>query len=299
MAKIKFTPQMTVPQFEALFPDDNACKQYLADRRWPGEVVTCPRCANEKVYALKSRPFNWQCQNCDKRGYRFSVIVGTIFENSNVRLRAWFRVIYLMLTSKKGMSALQIHRMMGFGSYETSLYMCHRIRAGLIDPDFRKLVGIVEVDETYVGGKNKNRHKDKRDDGPGGSGKATVIGAVSRKGNVVARVIEKTDAKTFDAFIREAVSDKVSLLATDEHTSYTNLWKTYNHDFVRHSSSQYVNGAVHTQTIDGFWSLLKRGIMGTFHKVSRKYLPLYVAEFEFRYNNRNNHDIFGAAIGRC
>jgi len=117
--------------------------------------------------------------------------------------------------------------------------------------------------------------------------------------NSVARVIEHTDAKTFDAFVREAVSDKVSLLATDEHTSYTNLWKDYNHDFVRHSAGQYVNGAVHTQTIDGFWSLLKRGIMGSFHKVSRKYLPLYVAEFEFRYNNRNNPDIFGAAIARC
>jgi transposase-like protein/IS1 family transposase len=295
---IKFTPQMTVPQFEKLFPTDEACKQYLTARRWP-KGVYCPRCGNEKVYELKARPFNWQCQNCDKRGYRFSVLVGTILENTNIGLKRWFQVVYFLLTSKKGMSALQIHRMMGFGSYRTAWYMCHRVRGGLIDPDFRKLMGIVEVDETYVGGKNKNKHWDKRNDGPGGSGKAAVIGAVSRKGNVVARVIEHTDAATFDRFVREAVSNKVSLLATDEHRSYTNLWKDYNHDFVRHSAGQYVNGAVHTQTIDGFWSLLKRGIMGSFHKVSRKYLPLYVAEFEFRYNNRNNPDIFSAAIARC
>jgi transposase-like protein len=295
---IKFTPQMTVPQFEALFPTDEACKQYLTARRWP-KGVFCPRCGNEKVYELKARPFNWQCQNCDKRGYRFSVLVSTIFENTNVGLRQWFRVIYFMLTSKKGISALQIHRMMGFGSYRTAWYMCHRVRGGLADPEFRKLMGIVEVDETYIGGKNKNRHWDKRTAGTGTAGKETVIGAVSRKGGVVARVIAHTDAKTFEAFVRAAVSEKVSLIATDEHASYMGLGKDYPHKFVRHSTGQYVDGVVHTQTIDSFWSLLKRGIMGSFHKVSKKYLPLYVAEFEFRYNNRNNPDIFGAAIARC
>lgn len=297
---IKFTPQMTVPQFDKLFPTDDACKQYLTARRWP-KGVCCARCGNEKVYALPSRPFNWLCKNCDKRGYRFSVLVGTIFENTNVGMKKWFEVVYLMLTSKKGISALQIHRMMGFGSYRTAWYMCHRVRGGLADPEFRKLMGIVEVDETYVGGKDHNRHWDKKSGGvgPEGSGKFAVIGAVSRKGNVVARVIAHTDTKTFDAFVQQAVSEKVSLIATDEHSSYRNLNKKFPHKVVRHAVKQYVDGVVHTQTIDGFWSLLKRGIMGSFHKVSRKYLPLYVAEFEFRYNNRNNPDIFGAAIGRC
>jgi transposase-like protein/IS1 family transposase len=300
MGKINFTPQMTVPQFDRLFPTDDACKQYLTARRWP-KGVCCPRCANENVYELKARPFHWLCKSCDKRGYRFSVLVGTIFENTNVGMRTWLRVIYLMLTSKKGISALQIHRMMGFGSYSTAHYMCHRVRAGLADPEFRKLMGIVEVDETYVGGKDHNRHWDKKSGGvgPEGSGKTAVIGAVSRKGNVVARVIAHTDTETFDAFVRQAVSEKISLIATDEYSSYRNLDKQFPHKVVRHAVKQYVDGVVHTQTIDGFWSLLKRGIMGRFHKVSRKYLPLYVAEFEFRYNNRNNPDIFEAAIGRC
>jgi transposase-like protein len=187
--------------------------------------------------------------------------------------------------------------MMGFGSYRTAWYMCHRIRAGLADPEFRKLMGIVEVDETYIGGKEKNKHEaDRKHVGRGSVGKATVVGAVERRGNLVARVIERADTETLNAFISEAVSEKVSLMATDEHPGHRNLKK---HGTVRHTSGEYVNGAVHTQTIDGFWSLLKRGNMGSYRKVSRKYLPLYVAEFEWRYNNRGNPDIFGAAIAQC
>jgi transposase-like protein len=298
MGGIKFTSQMTIGQFEKLFPTDDACKSYLVARRWP-KAVTCPRCGNDKVSTLSTRPFHWLCRQCDKRGYRFSVLVGTIFENTNVQMLQWFKVIYLLLTSKKGISALQIHRMMGFGTYRTAWYMCHRVRAGLADPEFRKLMGIVEVDETYIGGKNKNRHADKRTQGTGSAGKDIIAGAAERKGNVVARVIARADAATLNAFVRHAVSDKVSLIATDENAAYNPLDKIFDHKSVNHSAGQYVDGVVHTQTIDSFWSLFKRGIMGSFHKVSRKYLPLYVAEFEFRYNNRNNPDIFGAAIARC
>ena len=129
--------------------------------------------------------------------------------------------------------------------------------------------------------------------------KTPVVAAVKRKGNVIARVIDRTDTKTFEAFVNMAVSEKVSLIATDEHSSYRNLGKKFPHKVVRHSQNQYVDGVVHTQTINSFWSLLKRGIMGSFHKVSGEYLPLYVAEFQFRYNNRTNPDIFGAAIARC
>ena len=241
----KFTRQMTVGEFDKLFPDEDACKAYLIRRRWP-EGVRCPRCGNDKLAELKTRPFHWQCKACAPSGYRFSVLVGTVFENTNVSLHIWFRVIYLMLTSKKGISALQVHRMMGFGSYQTAHYLCHRVRAGLADPEFRKLVGIVEVDETYIGGKNKNRHKDKRTPGTGISGKEIVAGAVERKGNVVARVVRGTDARALQGFVREAVSTKVDLLATDELTSYKGLGKDFPHAFVRHGQGEYVVGAVHS-----------------------------------------------------
>jgi hypothetical protein len=300
----KFTRQMTEAEFDRLFPTDEACKAYLVARRWPDGTVRCPRCGNDRVWTLKARPFHWQCNRCGqnesgRREYRFSVTVGTIFENSNIGLRQWFKVIYMMLTAKKGVAALEVHRVLGFGSYETAHYLCMRVRAALADPGFRKLMGIVEVDETYVGGKNKNRHWDKKQPGTGSAGKAIVMGAVERKGNVVARVIANTDVATMQAFVREAVSEKVDLVATDEHSGYVGLEPDFAHESVRHSQHEYVRGLVHTQTIDGFWSLLKRGIIGTYHNVSRKYLPLYVAEFSWRYNNRNNPDIFGGAVARC
>jgi ISXO2-like transposase domain/Transposase zinc-ribbon domain len=292
-------PQMTTAQFEARFPDEEACKTYLQARRWP-QGVHCPRCGNTKVFPVRTMPFKWQCYACTPdQGYRFSVIAGTIFENTNKPLRDWFRFVHLLLASKKGMSALQIQRMMGFGSYETAHSMCHKIRAALIAPE-EKLGGIVEVDETWIGGKDYNRHWNKKSGGRGGrgSGKTAVIGAIQRKGNVVARVLGRMSKKAAQAFVRETVSNKVSLLATDESFAYQGM-KDYPHQSVQHEKGQYVIGAVHTNTIEGFWSIFKRGVVGTFHKMSEKYMPLYVAEFQFRYNNRDNPDIFGAAIAGC
>jgi transposase-like protein len=302
MARAKQKPQimqMTVAQFEAAFPDEDACDRFLIARRWPNGVH-CPRCGSARVYELKTRKWHWECPDCRVgHAYRFSDITGTIFENTNVELRKWFRVIHLMLTSKKGISARQVHRYMGFGSYETALHMCHRIRAGLVDDQFNKLMGIVEVDETRIGGKAENRHRrDKDYDGGSGGApqKDIVVGAVSRKGNVVARVVDNADMYSLLRFVHEVVSSKVSLIATDEAKAYKNLGLVFPHGQVRHRRGEYVVGAIHTNTIEGFWSILKRGVVGTFHKVSRKYLPLYVAEFAFRYNNRENRDIFETAI---
>ncbi len=232
---------------------------------------------------------------CSKNGYRFSVLTRTVFENTNIKLRDWFKVIFLMFHSKKGMSALQIHRMLGTGSYETAWFMCHRIRAAMRGDAF-PLSGEIEADETYIGGKDKNRHwaKKSRQQREAGTGtgylKTGVIGAIARKGNVVCRVIGDQDAPTLAGFVRRVISDKVTLVATDENQDYNHLGHGIHHEAVNHSRGEYVRGNVHTNSIESFWSLLKRGVIGTYHNVSKDYLPLYLNEFSFRHNNRKNPD---------
>lgn len=293
---------MTLSQLMNKFSTEEACKQFLRDMRWP-DGVKCPRCQNEKAYALKTRPFHWVCKakNCGERnGYRFSVITKTVFENTNYPLRTWFQVIYLMTQSKKGISALQIHRQIGSGDYRTAWYMCHRIRAAMKDSGFAKLIGEVEVDETYIGGKDSNKHWNKKQHKmKEGSSKATVIGAISRKGNVVCKLIEAADRVTMSRFVKETVGDQVSLVATDEHSGYRRLRQSFPHQSVNHAKKEYVRGNIHTNNLDSFWSLLKRGVIGTYHKVSKEYLPLYLAEFSFRHNNRKNPDIFSTVVAEC
>jgi hypothetical protein len=195
----------TIDAFDKQFPDEQTCKQVLAEMRWP-HGVRCPRCNGaEKIYSLKARPFHWICKNKDcggRNGYRFSVITATIFQDTKIPLKLWFKVGYLMLVGKKGIPALQIHRVI-FGEnsgsdYHTSWYMCMRWRAAMRgDLTYTPpLTGEVEVDETYVGGKNKNRHWGKKQEGRGPAGKVAVIGAIARKGMVVAKVVENTSKET-------------------------------------------------------------------------------------------------------
>jgi hypothetical protein len=296
----KFTLQMTLPQFERMFPDEEACRNYLFYHRWP-DGVKCPRChKSEHVYKI-AQPWKWECWNaeCAKgHAYRFSLIAGTIFENTKYPLRTWFQVAYLMCQSKKGISALQIHRQIGSGEYRTAWYMCHRIRAAMKNQTFGELMGEVEIDETYIGGKDTNRHASKKTHMRGGSDKKAVIGAISRKGNVVCQMIERADSFTIRRFVDHTVSKNVELISTDEHGGYQYLarWDNLPHQTVRHTQGEYVRGVVHTNTIESFWSLLKRGVMGTFHNVSKEYLPLYLNEFTFRHNERKNPDIFARLI---
>ena len=288
----------------ATFPDENACREYLMMRRWPNGPV-CPRCnKSEFVYNI-NQAWKWECSNKDCRkgnAYRFSLTAGTIFENTKCSLDIWFKVLWTILTAKKGVSSLQLRRMYfdETTSMRTAWYMAHRLRAAMHDPDFKQLMGIVEIDETGLDGKDKNRHWNKKKHITGLSGKTTVIGAISRKGNVICQMIENTDAATLNRFVRKVVSDKADLLATDEHGGYHYLNALgYKHEAITHSAGEYVRGQIHTNSIESFWALLKRGILGSYHHVSKKYLPLYLAEFQFRHNHRDNPDIFGEVIAGC
>ena len=306
----------TLDAFDQRFPDENACRQYVKDMRWPDGKVTCPRCGNKNVYELKARPFNWVCKSgkesvnketgevltCGKaNGYRFSVITHTIFENTKRPLKSWFKIGYLMLTAKKGISALQLHRMM-YGSkhlnnYHTTWYQCMRLRAAMKDSQWEQLMGVVEVDEVYLGGKEMNKHKGKRQPDRKYQNKTEVIGAIARKGNIVCQMVEEADFRTYDDFVRKTVSSNVDLIATDESSKYRNLKQLgFPHDTIHHKSEEYVRGRVHTQSIESFWSLLRRGIMGSYHKVSKDYLPLYLSEFTYRHNRRHDDDPFGELI---
>ena len=292
----------------------------LVEMRWP-DGIACPRCGNQKVFRIAKKNWTWVCKSgkesvnedtglvsvCHKKnGYRFSVLVGTVFENTNYPLPIWFEVIYLICQSKKGMSALQIQRMLQENgrptAYKTAFYICHRVRA-MLGNDEAQLTGEVEVDETFLGGKQKNRHANVRAKYSGGgaahTGKMTVIGAIARKGNVICQAIEDTSADTLSLFVEKTVADKVSLIATDEWGGYRDLKHFYPHQTVDHKSGEYVRGSVHTNNIESFWSLLKRGVIGTYHNVSKKYLPLYLNEFAWRFNNRKNPDIFRSAIAGC
>jgi transposase-like protein len=304
--------------FDRKFATDGACKNFLVLQRWPNGV-RCPRCnASERVYALKSKAFHWVCKSgaqsldpetgqvltCDKRnGYRFSVSTRTIFQDTKIPLRLWFKVGYLMMTAKKGISSLQVHRIV-FGEnsgsdWRTAWYMGHRWRAAMRGDAF-PLTGEVEVDEAFLGGKQKNRPASVRAKyhcgGAANTGKMTVIGAIARKGNVVCKVIENTTAETLSGFVEATVADKVSLIATDEYVGYPDLKHFYPHKTVDHKKREYVRGNVHTNNIESFWSLLKRGVMGSYHHVSKDYLPLYLNEFSFRFNNRKNTDAFADLI---
>ena len=316
MADKTTKPLLTLGTIRRQYATDEACKGLLKSLRWP-EKVACPRCnASEKVYSMeKSKPFHWKCKSCNKDGYRFSVLTGTVFENTNVPLRTWFEVAFLMVSSKKGISALQVHRMIdpvrgAKGSYKTAWYMCHRLRAAMQEGGFFQLAGVVEIDEAYVGGDATNAHRGNRGKNtkatPGRRGnlvppKVGVVGAIARKGNVVAKVIGSLDAPTIKSFVRRVVSDKTAMVATDGFETYSDLKSKFGmpHESVDHVHGEYVRGQVHTQTIESFWSLLKRGIMGSFHHVSAEHLPLYLNEFSFRHNHRHDPDIFRAVIAGC
>lgn len=280
---------MTLPEVNTLYPTDDRCRELLERLRWP-EGVMCPRCKDTRVSRLKEYA-RYECVGCE---YQFTVTSGTIFHDSHLPLPIWFVAVLLLCEAKKGMSAHQLKRTMwGLhnGSYKTAWYLCHRIRAAMKEVDRPMLDGTVEMDETYVGGKLKGcGSKVARD------AKEIVIGLRQRNGDL--RFFHAEDAKsgTLKKYIQENVSADVEVLITDSFPAYKHAVGDAEHKTVNHLAGEYVryeNGAcITTNTVESAFSLLKRGIMGSWHKISAKHLLAYLDEMTFRFNRRGRSDLF-------
>jgi transposase-like protein len=263
------------------FHDEDDCRTYMEGLRWPNGLA-CLRCGDMKVSG-RSKRNQFECYSCD---YQFSVTTGTIFQDTHLPLTKWFLTAYLMIESKKAISANQIKRTIDV-SYKTAWYLCHRIRAAMDEASPIKLRGIIEFDETYVGGKTDGQ-------GRGFTGnKAVVIGAVQREGKIILQLAPDRTRKTLHKFVAETTAD-------DSEAYYTDDWRPYRgigdedtrHETVNHSIKEYVRGDVHTNSVENIWSLLKRSIIGSYHKVSVKHLDAYLDELEWRFNNRDNPWLF-------
>ena len=269
---------------EPRFRDPLAAAEYLEGIRWPDGPV-CPHCGNpDKHYRLKNQTRRlWKCAKCRKQ---FTVTVGTIFESSHVGLDKWLLAFYLLCTSKNGMSAHQLHRMLGV-TYKTAWFIFHRVREAMRDPAFQsQLTGVVEADE-YIGGK---RRASGGRPGPKDKNKAAVFALVERGGRARSFHVARVDAATLRPAIRQHVERDASVV-TDEWRSYRGLDTHFaSHETVKHGEGEYVRGAVHTNTIEGYFATLKRGVNGVYHRVSPAHLHRYLNEFDFRYNTRDATD---------
>ena len=261
------------------FHSEERCRDVLAELRWPNGVA-CPRCEGKR-YAYDSERYVYDCYSC---GYQFSVLSGTIFHDTKLPLRKWLIAVLLIVEAKKGISANQMKRVLGV-SYKTAWYLCHRIRAAMKDADARLLTGIVEADETYVGGRQEGVGR-----GNWRRGKTMVLGAVERGGEVRLKVDKRASKKIVHKFLESAVDDEVERFYTDEHGAYEDFAERHEH--VVHGREEWVRGQVHTNTIESVWSLLERSIIGSYHHLSARHLPAYLDEMEFRYNNRRNPYLF-------
>jgi transposase-like protein len=260
------------------FGSENKCRDLLEEIRWP-KGPDCPRCHSAKISRIQKRN-QFDCDSCR---YQFSVLSGTSFSDTHLPLWKWFLAIYLMCESRKGMSANQIKRTLAI-SYKTAWFLCHRIRAAMQEASEHKLDGIVEVDETYVGGKLQRIGS-----GRAKAAKEIVLGIRQRQGELRFEHIKDVTARTLGRIIENNVSEDAEYIMTDEFTSYPFAIKgkrAAKHRQIRHKE-RYVDGIVHTNTVENAFSLFKRGLMGTWHKISAKHLPAYLDEMTFRFNRRD------------
>jgi transposase-like protein len=267
------------------YHSEDSCRARLEELRWP-EGVECPRCDSKNVARMEDR-HQYQCRSCR---YQFSVTAGTIFHDTHLPLWKWFLAVYLIVESKKGISANQLKRTLNV-SYKTAWYLCHRIRAALNEVDAQLLKGIVEVDETFVGGEMEGKGRGYR------GNKVTVVGAMQRGGNICLQVVRGTDRETLHGFIRQNTAGDTEAIYTDEWPAYRGIADANTkHDTVKHRDKEWARGEVHTNSIENIWSLLKRSIIGSYHQVSAKHLDAYLDELEYRYNNRENPYMFRDAM---
>ncbi len=266
----------TIHDFTKQFPTDGSCLEFLKDARWPNGIH-CNACKRvTKHHRIKTRT----CYSCDACGTQVYPLAGSIFHKSSTPLRSWLHAIFLIASTRCGISAKQLQRELGV-TYKTAWRMFKQIRS-LMDGDLGQLSGQVEADETYIGGIRPGRR------GRGAHGKSIVLGVVERQGKIKVTVVPNVKAKTLMPSIVSTVRPN-STLFTDEMSSYNGLGRAgYKHLMVNHAAKVYVNGMAHTNTIDGFWSLVKRGIDGVHHAISPKYLQAYLDEYSFRYNHRKD-----------
>jgi transposase-like protein len=293
----KALPFRTINDIAIHFQHKSTCIEYLTQLRWAGSVK-CAHCNHDRVYELNGAYKGYKCAKCRKK---FTAIKGTIFENSPIELSKWFMAIFILSTHRKGISSVQVGRDIGV-TQKTAWFMMQRVRYAFkmksfennekigkstFDEKGKEIKAVVEVDETYIGGKVTNMHKHKAEaiEKKGSSSKIGVIGAIERGGKVKLRPLSATDHENVIPFLVKSVHQG-SKLMTDEHVAYNTMNRVYDHQTIKHMLKEYVRGEVHTNTIENFWSLLKRGMYGTYHYISPKHVQQYLEEFAFRFNSR-------------
>lgn len=282
--------------FQKEFSTEEKCREYLEQQRWNG-TPACPFCGSINTHRFPNGKI-FKCREKECRS-KFSVTVGTIYENTKVPLAKWFLATYILSVHSKGISSLQLAGWLGV-TQKTAWFLNHRIREMLTEKQPELLSGIVEIDETFIGGKESNKHKSKKKAKSSTDGKTVVFGAVQREGKVITKIVPNATKESLIPAVEAIVSDG-TIMVSDENNSYHSLKNKFTHVTVNHSRGEYVRAAAHTNTIEGFWSLLKRQINGIHHSVSPKHLHRYCNESSYRYNRKGvtQDERFNDAILNC